>query len=98
MSRRSRIVLGASLTVVGLTGILVYGPALAMTPHGADPVPQTHEAMDAMPGPGTAARMHQIPGADETMEQCVAMMAATNGGMMGDGMMDGGTMKDMSGG
>lgn len=87
MSRRNRITLGTLITMVGLAGTLALWPALSVTAQPADEVSEVHETMDvminAMHGPGTAERMHQVPGGEEMMEQCAAMMAAMGGGMMG---------------
>lgn len=87
VSRRTRIMLGALLAVVALTGMLFFGPTTPVTAQPADQAPATHEAMDAMMdamhGPGTAEQMHQIPGAEQMMEQCASMMAAMGGAMMG---------------
>ena len=96
MSRRARIVLGAVLTLVGLAGTLALGPAtpvIAQTEGSSAEIHETMDAMmDAMHGPGTTERMHQVPGAEEMMEQCAAMMAMMGGGIMDGGMMDGGMM------
>lgn len=96
MSRRTRIVLGASLVVVGLTGMLGLGSALPLNAQPADSTHATHETTDVMMNAvqdhGTSDRTHQIPGAEEMMEQCSSMMTAMGGGMMGEGMMGGGMM------
>lgn len=93
MSRRSRIALGTLITMVGLAGMLAFWPATLVTAQPAAEVSEVHETidamMDAMHGPGTAERMHQVPGGEEMMEECAGMMAATGSGMMGGGMMDG---------
>ncbi len=95
MSHSARIALGALLTAVGLAGTLALGPAIPVTAQSASSPAEIHETMDtmmdAMHGPGTADRMHQVPGAEEMMDQCAAMMAAMGSGMM-NGMMDGGMM------
>lgn len=96
MSRGSRIALGTLTTMVGLAGMLAFWPAPSVTAQPAGEVSRIHETMDtmldAMHGPGTAERMHQIPGAEEMMDECAAMMAAMGGGMMDGGMMDNGMM------
>ena len=83
MQRRPRIVIGAVLIVAGLIGVLALGTAF---PASARPGSvATHETMnqmmDVMQGSGTVDRMHAIPGAEEMMAQCAALMAAS-GGMM----------------
>lgn len=92
MSRRSRIGLGALLVTAGLTGILVLGPVFPVAAQPADTPAEAHETMDAMMdamhGPGTADRMHQIPGVEEMMDQGASMMAPMSG-MMDGGMMGG---------
>lgn len=101
MSRRTRIALGTLITMVGLTGMLAFWPAPAVTAQPANEVSDAHETMeammDAMHGPGTAERMHQVPGAEEMMDQCAAMMAGMGSGMM-NGMMGSGMMGGMMGG
>ena len=96
MSRRAQIVLGAALTIVGLAGTLALGPATPVNAQTEGSPAEIHETMDAMMdamhGSGTTERMHQVPGAEEMMDQCATMMAAMGGGMMGGGMMDGGMM------
>lgn len=101
MSCRARITVGALLTALGLAGTLALGPPVPVTAQPADQASEAHETMDAMMdamhGPGTAERMHQLPGAEEMMEQCATMLEAMGGGMM-DGIMGGGTMRGMMGG
>jgi len=46
-----------------------------------------------MHGPGSTERMHQVPGAEEMMDQC-----AHDGDMGGSSMMGGGMMDGMMGG
>jgi hypothetical protein len=91
MPRRFRIALGTGLATLGLVGTLLVGPVAPVIGQSADSTVEIHQAMDAMMdamhGPGTADRMHQIPGAEEMMDQCVAMMTRMGRGMMGGGMM-----------
>lgn len=92
MSRRTRIALGGLVTAAGLVGTLALGPAAPVTAQPPDQVSETHETMnammDAMHGPGTAERMHQVPGLEEMMDQCAATASSMGSGMM-DGMMGG---------
>ncbi|MGH8925587.1 MAG: hypothetical protein ACRDWA_13270 [Acidimicrobiia bacterium] len=83
MSRRLRMGIGATLAAVGLVGAVVLGPAASVAAQpGSDATLETMNQMkDLMHGPGTADRMRAIPGAEEMMTQCGAMMAAS-GGMM----------------
>ena len=101
MSRKARISVGAFLAAVGLAGTLALGPAAPVTAQPADQASEAHETMhammDATHGPGTAERMHQVPGAEKMMEQCATMMGAMGSGMM-NGMMGGGMMRGMMGG
>lgn len=98
---------GAALVALGLSGLawMWQGPAGAQQADRGRSHEAMHRMMDAMHGEGTAARMHQIEGADEMMTQCSGMMdmmggmdMARMGEMMRDGgMMDGPGMSGMGG-
>lgn len=83
---------------------MLPGNAVAQQPDPDVRSHQTmHEMMDLMHGEGAAARMHEIEGAEEMMDQCASMMAMMGdmdmsgmGQMMRDGgMMDGRGMSRM---
>lgn len=86
MTTGFRIGLGALLVAIGLVGMLMSWPAppTMMQQSGAES--ELHETMDemmdAMHGPGTADRIHQIPGGEEMMHRCAAMMGSMSGAMM----------------
>lgn len=83
MQKRPRIVIGAILIVAGLIGAFALGPAFPASaqPSSVATHETMHQMMDVMHGFGTVDRMHAIPGAEEMMTQCAALMAAS-GGMM----------------
>ncbi|MDP8959187.1 MAG: hypothetical protein M3N51_08325 [Actinomycetota bacterium] len=90
MSRRVSALVGTGLIALGLMGFGFLGvvtPAAAQGT-GGETHERMHEMMDAMHGPGTGERMHQVAGAEEMMEACAAMMEMMDPGMMGRGMMD----------
>ncbi|MDP8959189.1 MAG: hypothetical protein M3N51_08335 [Actinomycetota bacterium] len=90
MSRGMSALLGAIVLAAGIAGLSTVSLA---TPAGAqvsqrDGHDLMHEMMDAMHGPEATEQMDQVPGAEEMMDQCAAVMAMMNSGMMG-GMMGG---------
>lgn len=103
---------GAALVVLGLWGLAATLPGTVWAQQSgrrAGGHETMHEMMEAMHGQGTAARMHELEGAEEMMDRCAAMMAMMgemdmsrmgqmmrDGGMM-DGMMDGRGMGGMMG-
>ncbi len=106
---RWKLAIGAGLTAA-LLAAFSAGTLFAQTP--APPAaPPTHEEMhrmmDAIHGEGFSERMHAaVPGSEEMMEQCAAMMGMMRqlGGMKGQGgmagmtgMMGGEAMRDMMG-
>ena len=102
MTRRAQAALvGATAAVLVLAftaGVLVaQTPPMQPGPGSGGTITheQMHQMMDAMHGEGFSERMHQaVPGSEEMMEQCVAMM--TMMGQMG-GMMGGSGMPGMMG-
>lgn len=95
MRRTTQALVGAVLLVVGILGLVsnatwgASASARAQDYHG-----WMDRMMEAMPGPEGVARMHRIPGAEEMMDRCGAMMAmmdGMSGGMM-TGVMDRGTV------
>lgn len=91
MRRRLQATLGAALIAVGLLGLLTLRPATAVASGRApgDRHAAMHRMMDRMHGPGTAASMHRIRGAERMMDDCARTMGS-GGGMMG--MMSGDMM------
>ncbi len=89
LRRWTQAATGAALVALGLWGLALTWQGLA-TAQPTDPG-RSHEAMhqmmDAMHGEGTAARMHEIEGAEQMMDQCAAMMDMM-GGMDRSGMRE----------
>ncbi|MGH2664091.1 MAG: hypothetical protein ACRDH8_15090 [Actinomycetota bacterium] len=95
MRRTTQALVGAMLLVAGILGLVstatwgASASARARDYHG-----WMDRMMEAVHGPETVARMHRIPGAEEMMDRCGAMMAmmdGMSGGMM-MGMIGGGTV------
>ncbi|MGH9166871.1 MAG: hypothetical protein ACRD02_03425 [Acidimicrobiia bacterium] len=87
MSRGVSAWLGAILLAAGVAGLSTVAlatpaPAQVSERHAHQLM---HEMMEAMHGPGTVQEMHQVPGAEEMMDQCAAMRSMMGGSMMGGG-------------
>lgn len=85
----SQVLAGIALAVLGVTGLAAtWAPTTAMAQSGTDSHATMHAMMSAMHGDEAVARMHQVEGAEEMMDQCAGMMDAM-GGMsnMMNGMM-----------
>lgn len=101
-----KALIGAAVVTLAIGTLLAFTAsasfAQAPTPAPAEAAfthEQMHQMMDAMHGEGFSERMHEaMPGSEEMMEQCVAMMnmmqsmmGPGTSGMMGsqNGMMGG---------
>ncbi|MGH2394996.1 MAG: hypothetical protein ACRDGH_16145 [Candidatus Limnocylindria bacterium] len=96
MSRGVSALLGAMLVAAGVAGLNTVSLAIPAPPEVSqrDVHQLMHEMMEDMHGPGTVQEMHQVPGAEEMMDQCAAMRSMMEGGRM-DRMME---MMGMMGG
>lgn len=88
LTRATKLAVVAALTL--LAGYGVWSAAGdAASALAQEPVPERHELheqMHEMMGEGASGRMHEaIPGSDEMLERCSAMMAMMQA-MMGEGM------------
>lgn len=95
--RMSQAVVGIALAMVGVVGLATAwtsAPALAQS-GSAD----GHEVMDQMMaemyGDEAVARMHEIDGMEQMMDQCAGMMDSMDGMMNGRGMSN--MMRGMDG-
>ena len=87
----SQAIVGVAIAALGVTGLAsIWSPTLASAQPDADTHATMHAMMEAMHGEDAVARIHQVEGAEEMMDQCAGMMDGMGGMsdmMNGRGMM-----------
>jgi hypothetical protein len=89
----SQAIAGVAIAALGVTGLAAtWSPTSATAQSEADSHETMHAMMSAMHGDEAVARMHQVEGAEEMMDECAGMM-----GSMGNmsNMMNGRGMSNM---